>query len=249
MAYDIFSIISSGEAVKNPISELEFDIIISRIRECSLLNGGDRVLDLACGSGEFLVRASTVLGVTGTGVELQENYVEEGRKRIEEAKVPVEILQEEAISFLGKGRKFDAVCCMGASEIFGGFSPELVALQSALDPSGKGVIVIGDMVWEGEPDDKAASNMGADPGSIPTLKSALALFQDKGLSLLDMVMADLRGWDRMQGSFWRNVHRWAAAHAGTEDAKAIKAEIEDWKRSYLEYRGKIGWALFLLTSK
>jgi hypothetical protein len=64
-----------------------------------------------------------------------------------------------------------------------------------------------------------------------------------------MVMADLRGWDRMQGSFWRNVHRWAAAHAGTEDAKAIKAEIEDWKRSYLEYRGKIGWALFLLTSK
>jgi SAM-dependent methyltransferase len=176
MAYDIFSIISSGEAVKNPISELEFDIIISRICECSLLNGGDRVLDLACGSGEFLVRASTVLGVTGTGVELQENYVEEGRKRIEEAKVPVEILQGEALSFLGKGRKFDAVCCMGASEIFGGFSPELVALQSALDPSDKGVIVIGDMVWEGEPDDKAAANMGADPGSIPTLKSALALF-------------------------------------------------------------------------
>jgi cyclopropane fatty-acyl-phospholipid synthase-like methyltransferase len=201
MAYDIFSIIGSGEAIKNPVSQNEIDIIISSIQGCSLLGPGDKMLDIACGSGEFLVRSAKALGIIGTGIEIQNNYVEEGKTRIATEGVSVEIIQDDAKKFLIKGQKFDAVSCMGASDIFGSFEPEVQALQSILDPSGKGVLIIGDMVWEDEPDEKAAESMGVSASSIPTLKRTLALFQDSGLSLLDIVSSDIRGWDRMQGAF------------------------------------------------
>ena len=42
---------------------------------------------------------------------------------------------------------------------------------------------------------------------------------------------------------------WLGENPDDPDAAAFKVEIEDWKRSYLVYRGHFGWGVFLLQVK
>jgi hypothetical protein len=64
-----------------------------------------------------------------------------------------------------------------------------------------------------------------------------------------MVLADLKDWDRYQTYHWSSIHQWLQDHSDDPDAPEFELQIEDWKRSYLTYRGYIGHGIFVLRVK
>jgi len=45
------------------------------------------------------------------------------------------------------------------------------------------------------------------------------------------------------------IYQWLQENPDDPDAAQFRIEIEDWKRSYLTYRGHFGWGVFLLRVK
>ena len=88
--------------------------------------------------------------------------------------------------------------------------------------------------------------MGISPDQVPTLPALYDLFREAGVQLLNMVLTDEEGWDRYQTYHWVKIHRWLQENPDDPDAAQFKLEVEDWKRSYLVYRGHFGWGVFLL---
>jgi ubiquinone/menaquinone biosynthesis C-methylase UbiE len=74
---------------------------------------GQRLLDVACGTGEWL-RAATVLGAVPAGIDLSERAVDACRRALPEA--DVRCGPAEALPF--KDAEFDFVSCLGALEHF-----------------------------------------------------------------------------------------------------------------------------------
>jgi hypothetical protein len=112
-----------------------------------------------------------------------------------------------------------------------------------------GLLLVGEPFWNREPNARAAEAMGVKPEDFLTLPALYDCFNEAGLSLLNMVLTDDEGWDRYQTHHWTRIHQWLKEHPGDPDAAGFRTEVEDWKRSYLVYRGQFGWGVFLLGVK
>src|SRR3954463_16770580 len=63
--------------IHDPFSEEKLAILGGALR----LSEGDRILDLACGSGEMLCTWSRDYGITGTGVDISSAFIANGAAR------------------------------------------------------------------------------------------------------------------------------------------------------------------------
>ncbi len=234
-----------------PFSEAKFLLLGEMCQALGYLQPGSRLLDLACGRGELLSRWAERYGIIGTGVDISPTFIEAARQRAAELGVgsQVEFIQADAVQYAPDLHSYDVVSCLGAMEIGGSTSATITLMRRALKNDRAGLLLAGEPFWNREPNEQAANAMGISPDQVLTLPALYDSYEQAGVRLLNMVLTDDEGWDRYQTAHWTNIHRWLEENPNDPDAAQFKMEIEDWKRSYLVYRGHFGWGVFLLGVK
>lgn len=221
----------------HPVAAPLEDTSVERLLGAAVRRGDERVLDLGCGEGAWLLRTLTAHpGARAEGVDVSAGALERARERAEEAGVAERLTLRLAEGAAFRAQEpFDVVLCVGASHAFGGLLPTLAAAREHLAPGG--VALVGDAYWQAEPSAWAREMLGE--------------YEDLA-GTVDAVVAD--GWVPVYGHAssreeldtyeWRwtgSLSRWALDHAGTEDAaQALEAAArhrDEWLRGYRDSFG------------
>jgi cyclopropane-fatty-acyl-phospholipid synthase len=103
------------------------------------LREGERLLDVGCGWGSFVLHAATRHGVSAVGITLSPNQAELARRRVAEAgledRVEIRLCDYRDLG----GERFDAIASIGMVEHVGASKIDAYAAQLAglLDPGGR----------------------------------------------------------------------------------------------------------------
>jgi ubiquinone/menaquinone biosynthesis C-methylase UbiE len=102
------------------------------------LQPGQRVLDVACGTGVIARRAAAILGAAGhlVGVDLNSNMLDVARKHAPAGGAPVEWRQGDAGSLPCSSSEFDVVICQQGLQFFPDKSGALKEMHRVLKPGG-----------------------------------------------------------------------------------------------------------------
>jgi len=243
----IFTITESAHRIHNPFTSEKLATLGAVLR----LESGTRVLDLGSGSGEMLCTWARDYGITGTGVDLSQLFSRQAKLRAEELGVAdqVEFIHGDAAGYVA-AEKVDVAACLGATWIGGGVAGTIELLTKSLRP--EGIILIGEPYWlRLPPTEDAAKNCLA--GSISDflmLPELIASFGDLGYDVVEMVLADLEGWDRYEAAKWLTMRRWLKVNPNDDLAKEIRAQLTSEPKRYAEYtREYLGWGVFALIAR
>src|SRR5512140_273114 len=131
--WKFFDITHRRHVVCNPTSEEKLACLVDLVQ----LPTDARVVDIACGKGEFLVRLAESYGVRGVGIDLSPFFVAEAHRRLE-ARAPgagITFTQMDGADFKPEEPHcFDLASCLGASWVFGGHAHTLEALGRLVKP-------------------------------------------------------------------------------------------------------------------
>jgi SAM-dependent methyltransferase len=194
-----------------------------RVLDAAGVSVGDRVLDVACGTGVLAREAAVRVGAGGFVAG-----VDPGRGMLAVAKelAPhIEWREDRAESLPYPDRFFDAVCCQFGLMFFTDRSLALREMSRVLRPGGKLAVAVWDSLENSEAypievellerlAGVAAANALRAPFVLGNRDALAALFEDSGLdsvaaathngtarfpSIRSMVEADLRGWLPVMG--------------------------------------------------
>lgn len=246
MTLQFHEIAESTHQLLSPFSEAKLQLL----GEICAPQQGTRMLDLACGKGELLIRWAREYGIIGVGVDISEAFLAAARQRADELEVidQVNFVHDDAAQYPQSFHEFDVVSCIGATGIGGGLVGTLELMKTALKPR-DGMILVGEPYWHVTPTYDVAASMEAEPDTFATLGDTLQRFESVGLELVEMVLADLTDWDRYEAKHWMAVDNYLRANPNYSQAEELHAWMQKWRRSYLEYgRDYMGWGIFVLRA-
>jgi cyclopropane-fatty-acyl-phospholipid synthase len=129
------AIFSRGAKTLEEAQETKLDLVCTKLA----LQEGERVLDVGCGWGSFVMHAASRYGVEAVGITLSEPQAELARKRVADAGLSdrIEIRVQDYRELAGEG--FDAVASIGMVEHVGEAQIDRYAeqLASMLQPGGR----------------------------------------------------------------------------------------------------------------
>ena len=243
--WKFFDVAHRDHLICNPTSEQKLDELIGLLE----LEPDARVLDIACGKAELLIRLAERYGVTGDGVDLSPFAVRDASARAH-ARVPEEALvfhEQDGRLFEFVSGSYDLAMCVGASWTFGGHVPTLQALQRAVRPGG--LIVVGEPYWRRVPTADFLAASGHDLTSFDTHAGNVAAGTGLGLTFLYALVSSEDDWDRYEGLQWRAAERYAREHSDDPDAVTILTRQRESRDIYLRWqRDTLGWAMYLFQA-
>lgn len=202
---------------------------------------GMSIVDIGCGWGELLLRATGRIGseVHATGIDADQLLLDRGKRNAAERNIlPVKFIQQPAEEFR---EKQDRAICIGASHAFGGTQLMLLHLAGIVP---KGRVLVGDMCWEKPPTDEAKAIFGDE---ILSLADMTTLCREAGWEVLSLTTADQREWDEFESGIRAGPREWLLANP--EDPRAAGVREEQSRREYeylTKYRGVLGMAYLVL---
>ncbi|MFD5099170.1 SAM-dependent methyltransferase [Streptomyces albidochromogenes] len=230
---DISGIAHADHPIKAPLD----DESVGRLLGHGLPRGDERVLDLGCGTAEWLLRAlATRPRLRAEGVDVSEVALRQAGRTASALGVEGRLVlhHQEAADFRSP-QPFDLVISVGASHAFGGLLPTLAAAREHLAPGGR--VLIGESFWDRDPSPAAIEAFG-DLADLATT--------------VDRVVAD--GWTPVHGhvstrgeldayewACWGSLASWAldrpADPAGTQALEAATAARSQWLHGYRDSFG------------
>jgi SAM-dependent methyltransferase len=243
----IFTITESAHRIHNPFTPGKLATLGAALR----MERGTRVLDLGSGSGEMLCTWARDYGVTGTGVDLSTLFTEQAKRRAEELGVAdrVTFIHRDAAGYVSD-EKVGVAACLGATWIGGGVVGTIELLAKSLSPGG--IILVGEPYWLRLPpsEDVARECEGVAIADFLLLPDLVASFANLGYDVVEMVLADLEGWDRYEAAKWLTMRRWLEANPGDEFAPEVRAQLCSEPVRYTRYsREYLGWGVFALMAR
>ncbi|WP_329561181.1 SAM-dependent methyltransferase [Kitasatospora sp. NBC_01266] len=225
--------------IKSPLD----DDSVRRLLEHGLPRGDERVLDLGCGTGEWLLRALAAHPrLRAEGVDISEDALTRAREAASALGVQERLVlhHQEAADF-SSPHGFDLVLSVGAAHAFGGLLPALAAARERLAPGGR--VLIGDGFWDREPSHEAVEMLGN--------------FTDLATTM-DRVVAD--GWTPVHGhvstrselddyewACWGSLASWALDHPAEPDSAQVLETAATRRSEWLRvYRDTLGFVCLVL---
>ena len=226
----------------NPVSEAKVDELIGLLA----LPEGARVLDIACGKAEFLVRTVRRWKCRAVGVDISPYFVADARAKIEAAGLgsSIEIVEDDGSAYDGKPSSFDAAVCLGACWIWGGLEGTLRALTSWTKPGG--VVVVGEPFWRSAPSSHHLEAAQLTASSFDTHLGNAQTGLGLGLGLLHSIVSSEDDWDRYEGCQWYAAEKYSIRNGSDPDVPELMAKLRESRNHYLQWgRNEIGWAIYL----
>ncbi|MGI5352314.1 SAM-dependent methyltransferase [Streptomyces sp. CA-250714] len=227
----------------HPIAAPLDDSSVDRLLSRAVIRGDERVLDLGCGEGAWLLRVlRRHPGVTAEGVDVSAGALERARQRSQEAGLAERLTlhRTEAAAFPAQ-RRFDVVLSVGAAHAFGGLLPTLDAARGQLAPGG--TVLVGDAYWEREPSPWARETLGEYEDLAGTVEKVIA----DGWTPVYAHLSTRHELDDYEWNWTGSLARWALDNREHPDsAEALRAAAlhrDEWLRGYRESFGFVCLAL------
>jgi hypothetical protein len=237
----------------SPLSDARADRLVSFLTE----HEPATALDVGCGWAELLLQVLTASPrTTGLGIDLDEESLAHARLLAADrglgARASFEVRDAHDVS-----GPFDAVTCIGASQIWGpdveetqplDYAAALTALRALLPRGGR--LVYGEGIWSAPPTPAATAPLSGRDDEYVTLAQLVTIAEAHGLGVLAAHEASVDEWDAFESGFAAGWVRWLAEHpADDPDADEVRARVARQHASYLGgYRGVLGLAYLHLVA-
>jgi SAM-dependent methyltransferase len=200
---------------------------------------GERMLDIACGHGELLIRAATHAAIRGVGIDLSPWVIarSSGSAHRTALQGTLEWRLGDAHD-LRNDEVFDVVACLGASWIWHGFEGTVRAMVARTRTGGR--IAIGDLRLR---DDVDAATVTGTYGRVLRVEEQAAMLERNGVTVTGRVDAADAAWDRYQERIAQSVRSWAEAHPGPEADRYVD-EADRWRREHETDRQFLRWTVW-----
>ncbi|GAA0275280.1 class I SAM-dependent methyltransferase [Streptomyces polychromogenes] len=224
--------------IKSPLN----DDSVSRLLTQALPRGDERVLDLGCGSAEWLLRALTAHpDVRAEGVDISESDLAEARDKAVRLGVGDRLtLHLQKAEDFASPHPFDLILCVGSTHALGGLLPTLEAARKFLAPGGR--VLIGDGFWERTPTPEALEVLGDFP-DLPTLVDQVVT---AGWTPVQGHTSTRQELDDYEWSNWGTLADWALDHPTHPDSPQVldwsTTRRTEWLRTY-----RTSWGFTTLT--
>lgn len=235
----ISEIAHTDHPIKAPLD----DDSVRRLLERGLPRGGERVLDLGCGGGEWLLRALAAHPqLRAHGVDISEDALAQARRAASGLGVEdrLTLHHQEAQGFVSS-EPFDLVLSVGATHAFGGLLPTLAAARKHLAPGGR--VLIGEGFWDRAPSEEAVEMLGDLEDLATTVDRVVA----DGWTPVDGHVSTRRELDDYEWSCWGALASWALEHPADPDGShaltTASARRSEWLRGYRDAFGFVSLVL------
>ncbi|WP_314250095.1 SAM-dependent methyltransferase [Streptomyces kutzneri] len=236
---EISGIAHADHPIKAPLD----DESVGHMLRHGLPRGDERVLDLGCGTAEWLLRAlATRPHLQAEGVDVSEAALRQAGRAASELGVEERLVlhHQEAAAF-GSRQPFDLVISVGATHAFGGLLPTLAAAREHLAPGGR--VLIGESFWDRDPSPAAIEAFG----DLADLATTVDLVVADGWTPVHGHVSTRAELDAYEWACWGSLASWALGHAD-EPAVAQALETATLARSqWLHgYRDSFGFVCLVL---
>jgi len=227
----------------NPTNVEKIDEFITMLR----MKPGAKVLEIATGEGEFIIRLVERYEIEGIGVDISPYHITDAENK-SKARIPdahLTFLEMDGANYQpSQPESFDLVACIGASWIYGGHKETLKALKDMAAPGGW--VVVGEPYWRQEPDPAYLEAIGEQRSSFGTHYENTAAGLDLGLELVYTLVSSQDDWDRYEGLQWYAASEWAERHPHDPDAGELLQRVRANRASYLQWgRDTLGWSIYV----
>ncbi|MFD6891992.1 SAM-dependent methyltransferase [Streptomyces sp. NPDC059957] len=235
----ISAIAHADHPIKSPLD----DESVRRLLERGLPRGDERVLDLGCGGGEWLLRAlATRPDLHAEGVDISEDALAQAGQEADRLGVADRLLlhHREAADFVSP-QPFDLVLSVGAAHAFGGLLPTLAAAREHLAPRGR--VLIGEGFWDRSPSPEAVEMFGDLADLATTVDQVVA----DGWTPVHGHVSTRRELDDYEWACWGSLASWAVDHPADPDGAHVLATATarrtEWLRTYRDSWGFVSLVL------
>ena len=234
----VSSIAHQWHPVAAPVSD---DTVRRLVRRLEVPPDG-RVLDLGCGSGEWLRAAVGPVATTeGVGVDTSPEALEVARDRTRRRALDERIRFEQADAATWEGGRFDVVLCVGATHALGGLAGALTAIRRHLRPGG--CVLLGEGFWERTPSPEALGALG----ELPSLPELVDEVSRQDLEPGYGHVSTSAEWDDYEWSWTGALTEWALSDAAGDDRAEALGLARAHRRQWLAgYRGELGFLTVVL---
>ncbi|MFF7052174.1 SAM-dependent methyltransferase [Streptomyces griseorubiginosus] len=235
----ISGIAHADHPIKSPLD----DDSVRRLLERGVPRGDERVLDLGCGGGEWLLRALAMRPqLHAEGVDISEDALAQASQAASHLGVQERLVlhHQEAADFVSS-QSFDLVLSVGATHAFGGLLPTLAAARKHLAPGGR--VLIGEGFWDREPSQEAVEMLGDFTDLATTVDRVVA----DGWIPVDGHVSTRRELDDYEWACWGSLASWALDHPADPDSAQVLATSNtrrsEWLRVYRDTWGFVSLVL------
>ena len=237
----------------SPLSEERADRLVAFLTG----HAPTTVLDVGCGWAELLLRVlAAAPGATGLGIDLDEESLARAASTAASRGLRGRVRFEARDARVVDG-PFDAVTCIGASQIWGpdvaearplDYGAALTALRALLPRGGR--LVYGEGIWSAPPTPAATAPLSGRDDEYVALADLVELAEAHGFGVVAAHEASLDEWDAFESGFAAGWVRWLADHEPDDpEADEVRARAARQHASYLGgYRGILGLAYLHLVA-
>lgn len=226
----------------NPLSSEKIETVLDLL---DFVNTA-RVLDLASGKGELLLRLVERYGAEALGVDLASPFIAEAQAQAN-TRIPhrkVTFLEQDVTRLQVEPESLDLVSCLGGCHILGGFQPTLQQVKSWVKPGG--YILLGDGYWKQEPQPEYLAAFGGSRDECMTHAQNVTTGPAEGLVPLYACVCNDDEWDRYEWLHLRNIELYARKHSEDPDVPELLKRIRAWRDTYVRWgRDTLGFGLYL----
>lgn len=210
----------------------------------------ERVLEVGCGTGEFLIRLVERKGGHGLGVDQDGASIAAARKAAV-GRVPAGSIEFRAAPIQDVAlddATFELAVCIGSTHAYGrgeaAYPNSLRELGRVVRPGG--CVLVGETYWKCEPAPEYLELLGDPAGIYRDHAGNVALAAAQGLVPLGARVSSDDEWDQFEWSHQRRIERDYAASPENPDLARKVHGRRAWMQGYLRWgRATMGFGFYL----